>query len=78
MTGREHPPVYAVSIRLARRQDLEAELDRAVDAAIEAASSHPGLGIRVSRHDHQNLTVELTGEVPHGTIAEFDLRTGRL
>lgn len=67
--------IYSVSIHLARRRDLEKKLDQAIDAAIEAASGRPGLGILVSRHDRQTLTVELTKEVPYKTIVERDLRT---
>jgi len=77
MAGQREGAMYSVSIHVARRRDLEVKLDKAIDAAIEEASGHPGLGILVSRHDRQTLTVELTGEVPYRTIVERDLRTHR-
>lgn len=46
-----------------------------IDTAIDAASGHPGLGILVSRHDRQTLTVELSEEAPCRTIVERDLGT---
>lgn len=75
MAGQRDGAIYSVSIHLARRRDLDVKLDQAIDAAIDAVNGHPGLGILVSRHDRQTLTVELSEEAPHRTIVERDLRT---
>ena len=69
---------YAVKVRITHRKELEAELDRAVEEAIQAALKYPDRGVMVTRHDHQTFTVELSHEVPHGTISErqrSDLKT---
>jgi hypothetical protein len=64
---------YAVEVRISHRKELENELDRAVEGAIREALKNPGRGVQVIRHDHQTFTVELSHDVPHGTIAELAL-----
>jgi hypothetical protein len=64
---------YAVKVRITQRRDLENQLDLAVDAAIREALNSPGLGVLVTRHDNKTFTVELSHEVPHGTISELAL-----
>lgn len=64
---------YAVNVRIAHRKELESKLDRAVEGAIREALKEPGRGVLVTRHDHQTFTVELSPEVPHGTISEMAL-----
>lgn len=64
---------YAVKVRITQRRNLESQLDLAVDAAIREGLNSPGRGVLVTRHDHQTFTVELSPEVPHGTISELAL-----
>ena len=64
---------YAVKVRITQRRQLENQLDLAVDAAIREALTRPGRGVLVTRHDHQTFTVELSPEVPQGTITELAL-----
>jgi len=64
---------YAVKVRITQRRQLENQLDLAVDAAIREALNRPGRGVLVTRHDHQTFTVELSPEVPQGTITELAL-----
>ena len=64
---------YDVKVRIRHRKDLEDELDRAVEAAIREALRNPGPGVLVTRHDHETFSVELSEEVPPGTIAELAL-----
>jgi hypothetical protein len=64
---------YGVKVRIAQRRDLENQLDLAVDAAIREALNSPGRGVLVTRHDHKTFTVELSDEVPQGTITELAL-----
>jgi hypothetical protein len=64
---------YAVKVRITQRRDLENQLDLAVDAAIREALNRPGRGVLVTRHDHKTFTVELSREVPQGTITELAL-----
>ena len=64
---------YAVKVRITQRRDLENQLDVAVDAAIREALNSPGRGVLVTRHDHQTFSVELSHEVPQGTITEMAL-----
>lgn len=64
---------YAVEIRISNRNELEDQLDRAVEGAIRVANDTPGHGVLVTRHDHKTFTVELSHEVPHGTISELVL-----
>lgn len=60
-------------VRIDRRDELERTLDTAVEEAIQEAIKNPGHGIRVTRHDHQTFTVELTQGVSEGMIEELDL-----
>jgi hypothetical protein len=69
----DQPMRYTVKVRITHRKELENELDRAVEGAIRKALKNPGRGVLVTRHDRQTFTVELSHEVPHGTISEFDL-----
>lgn len=62
---------YAVKVKITHRKELENELDRAVEGAIREALKEPGRGVLVTRHDHQTFTVELSHDVPHGTISEL-------
>jgi isoaspartyl peptidase/L-asparaginase-like protein (Ntn-hydrolase superfamily) len=64
---------YAVEVRVTHRKELENQLDRAVEGAIQEALKDPGRGVQVIRHDHQRFTVELSHDVPHGTISELAL-----
>ncbi|KHL05551.1 hypothetical protein [Sinomonas humi] len=64
---------YAGTVEIDSRKVLEVELDRLVDHAIEHALANPGHGILVTRHSQATFTVELSTEVPQGTIAEIDL-----
>lgn len=61
----------AVQVRISHRNELEKHLDRAVEDAIREAQTTPGHGILVTRHDHKTFTVELSHDVPHGTISEL-------
>ncbi|MDR7158121.1 hypothetical protein [Arthrobacter sp. BE255] len=61
---------YDVMVRISQRKELEDELDRAVEGAIQEALKNPGCGVLVTRHDHQTFTVELSREVPQGMISE--------
>lgn len=73
------PDRFSILIHVAGRRELDERLDRAVEGAIGRARSNPaiGLGILVSRHDHETVTVELTDQVEPGTIIERDLRQSR-
>ena len=64
---------YGVKVRVTQRNELEDELDRAVEGAIQEALKNPGRGVLVTRHDHETFTVELSNDVPHGTISELAL-----
>ncbi|UZX03059.1 hypothetical protein F8G81_10970 [Arthrobacter sp. CDRTa11] len=64
---------YAVEVRISHRNELEDELDQAVEGAIREAHNAPGHGVLVTRHDDKTFTVELSHEVPHGTISELVL-----
>jgi hypothetical protein len=69
----DHTICYAVKVTITHRKELENELDRAVEGAIGEALKDAGRGVLVTRHDHQTFTVELTHDVPHGTISELAL-----
>ncbi|AMM34443.1 hypothetical protein SA2016_3786 [Sinomonas atrocyanea] len=64
---------YAVTLEIDSREGLEAELDRIVDQAIQHALANPGHGILVTRRAHGSFAIELSADVPQGTIAELDL-----
>lgn len=64
---------YAVKVRITHRKELENKLDRAVEGAIQEALKEPGCGVLVTRHDRQTFTVELSHDVPPGTISELTL-----
>lgn len=61
---------YHVQVGITDGRELESELDRAVEEAIQEALKNPGRGVMVTRHDHQTFTVELSHDIPHGTISE--------
>ncbi|MBT2533013.1 hypothetical protein J7E83_12960 [Arthrobacter sp. ISL-48] len=63
----------AVEIRINNRNELQDELDQALEGAVREALKNPGRGVLVTRHDHRTFTVELSLDVPHGTISELDL-----
>lgn len=65
---------YSVTLSVTERSDLEPSLDRAVGSAIQHALTAPGKGIRVTRHDHETFTIELTDDVEPGLIREVDAR----
>lgn len=65
---------YTVSLMITKREDLERQLDRAVNEAIREAQASPSRGILMTRHDHSNFIVELSADVPYGTTIERDLR----
>jgi hypothetical protein len=67
-----HAP-YIANIRIHARKDLEKELDFVVDDAIMEASRRGGPGIVVTRNSPSSFTVELSEEVPYGTIFERTL-----
>jgi uncharacterized alkaline shock family protein YloU len=64
---------YDVVVRINQRKELEEELDRAVQGAVQEALKNPGRGVLVTRHDHQKYTVELSSDVPYGMISELSL-----
>lgn len=64
---------YGVQVRIRHRKELEDRLDLAVEEAIRQALRSPGNGVLVTRHDHETFTVELSNDVPHGTISELAL-----
>jgi hypothetical protein len=64
---------YDVVVRINKRNELEEELDRAVEGAVQVALKNPGRGVLVTRHDHHNYTVELSSDVPYGMISELSL-----
>ena len=65
---------YAVTLEMNSREGREAELDRIVDQAIQHALANPGHGILVTRRAQGSFSIELSADVPQGTIAELDLR----
>ena len=58
---------------IADRKDLDHKLNVEVDAAIQKAFGSLGQGVLVTRHDRETFTIELSADVPHGTILELDL-----
>ena len=68
---------YTTTLKIDSRTALEGELDRIVNEAVQHAVARPGHGILVTRHAFGTFTVELSNEVPQGTIAELDI-TSRL
>jgi len=68
---------YSVKITVTDRRDLDKQLDIAVDKAVQHALRRPESGVLITRHDNQNMTVQLSTEVPFGTILERDLRLSR-
>jgi len=64
---------FAVTLEIKSRADLEDELDRLVDDAIQHALYNPGRGILVTRSGPGSFTIELSDEVPQGAITERDL-----
>lgn len=66
---------YAATLEIKSRTVLEDELDRIVDDAIQHALANPGHGILVTRHSPGTFTIEISDEVPQGTITELDLAT---
>ncbi|WP_454810548.1 hypothetical protein [Paenarthrobacter nitroguajacolicus] len=66
---------YHDLVKVSHSRELENALDRAVENAILQGYNNPGCGIMVTRHDHRTFTVELSPDVPYGTIFE-QLRFG--
>lgn len=64
---------FTATLEVCSRKVLEVELDRVVDEAIQHALASPGHGILVIRRSPRTFTVELSADVPQGTIAELDL-----
>lgn len=70
-----HCKPYEVKVTIGDRSELEDRLDKTVEHAIAEALRNPGHGLLVTRHDAHNFTVELSREVPQGTILEHDARS---
>lgn len=64
---------YAKTLEIEHRSALESELDRVVDEAIEHGLANPGHGILVTRTGQGTFRIELSEEVPQGTITEADV-----
>lgn len=67
------PLDYAKTLEVSSRKALDDELDRMVEDAIRHSLAHSGDGILVTRHNESTFTIEISNEVPHGTITERDL-----
>ncbi|BCW45157.1 hypothetical protein [Arthrobacter sp. StoSoilB5] len=61
---------YQDLVKVSHSGEFENALDRAVENAILQGYNNPGRGIMVTRHDHRTFTVELSPDVPYGTIFE--------
>lgn len=68
---------YKADILVGNRRDLDKQLDLAVGKAIEQRKGRHAYGIRVTRHEHRNFTVQTTDEIPFETIIERDMRQHR-
>ncbi|MFF1830712.1 hypothetical protein [Paenarthrobacter sp. NPDC058040] len=68
---------YEADILVATRGDLDKQLQLAVRKAIQQKRAGHACGILVTRHDHRNFTVQMTDEIPFGTIVEHDIRQRR-
>ena len=68
---------HIVKLSIADRKDLDHKLNVEVDAAIQKAFGSLGHGVLVTRHDRETFTIELSADVPHGTILELDLYARR-
>ncbi|WP_152343385.1 hypothetical protein [[Arthrobacter] sp. ATCC 21022] len=64
---------YYAEIVITDGKELEHQLDKAVEEAIQEAPTNPGCGVLVTRRDRRTFTIELTNDVPHGTITEREL-----
>lgn len=53
---------------------LECQLDEAVERAIVRALASPGIGVLLTRHDHNTFSVSLSDQIPAGLTYELDLR----
>ncbi|MEA5457080.1 hypothetical protein SPF06_20345 [Sinomonas sp. JGH33] len=65
---------FSITATASSPAGLQAEIDRAVEAAIEQAIPRQSRGVLVTRLDHSTVTVELSDAVPYGTTLEADLR----
>lgn len=63
---------YSTNIAVADRHDLDEQLVAAVDTAIKHALRDPGCGVLVTRRDNRQIAVQVTDEVPAGTIFDSD------
>ncbi|MEV7605680.1 hypothetical protein AB0N65_09595 [Paenarthrobacter sp. NPDC089322] len=63
---------YYVEVRVTEGRELQNQLNEAVGKAIREGLVNPGRGVMVTRHDQQTFSVELTHDVPHGTISECE------
>ncbi|MBT2514687.1 hypothetical protein J7E82_14450 [Arthrobacter sp. ISL-30] len=61
-----------MTLTVADRQSLERDLDEAVSQAISEALKEGNKGILVTRCDYRTFKVELSEDVPFGTIAEAE------
>lgn len=62
---------FRTTVKIERRSDLEPALNHAVAEAIRCAIAQPGNGIRVTRHNYETFTIELTKDVRPGLIVEI-------
>lgn len=71
--------LYRVTVTASCRQELESQLDRAINNGITKALNSKSQGIVLTRHNYTTFTVELSHEVPFGTTLERDqlLRSGK-
>jgi hypothetical protein len=53
--------------------EKEAQLESALNRAVQAASVDKAYGILLTRHDHARFTVALSPLVPYGRTYELDL-----
>ncbi|MGC0239593.1 hypothetical protein [Arthrobacter sp. SD76] len=82
-TGEQHPECWEDTERVEtttttivadRRADLDSAIDAAVAEAIGVARTEGRRGIRVTRQNDRQVTVELTAAVPFGLTHVEDLR----
>ena len=64
------PTHYYVEVRITDGNQLQNQLNEAIGNAIREGLMNPGRGVMVTRHDLQTFSVELTHDVPYGTISE--------
>lgn len=67
-----NPQPYSLTLTIDGQERLNDVLDRALGQVLQEALKIGETGILVTRHDHRSYTVELSSDVPIGTIAETD------